>query len=280
MSGRCSGDRTLAAVAQARDDVLDLLTVRLGEGSNSRRKIARALITGVLDEAVRAGKITMHRCDGIALPITAATGIVMISCSLRMRSLSCSPAGPRNRPWRDQAPLTIWLMRGCGLRIEEAFAVQKSCFRDGGTVLRVFEQASRDGPKTMPLKHRKAGEYRDIPVPAYLWEIVKDLPDGYLFMADGDLPVYGTYRPSFQSARAQGGHPGGIHAAQPAACVRVARCSSRGVPITDVAAWLGHRNINVTYATYGHLVPSSAQARPGRAECRVRGMEQGCLSGS
>jgi len=32
---------------------------------------------------------------------------------------------------------------------------------------------------------------------------------------------------------------------------------SRGVSITDVAAWLGHRNINVTYATYGHLVPSS-----------------------
>ena len=32
---------------------------------------------------------------------------------------------------------------------------------------------------------------------------------------------------------------------------------SHGVPITDVAAWLGHRNINVTYATYGHLVPSS-----------------------
>jgi hypothetical protein len=29
------------------------------------------------------------------------------------------------------------------------------------------------------------------------------------------------------------------------------------VPITDVAAWLGHRNINVTYATYGRLVPSS-----------------------
>jgi hypothetical protein len=29
------------------------------------------------------------------------------------------------------------------------------------------------------------------------------------------------------------------------------------VPITDVAAWLGHRNINVTYAIFGHLVPSS-----------------------
>ncbi|MFI5017732.1 MAG: tyrosine-type recombinase/integrase, partial [Dongiales bacterium] len=32
---------------------------------------------------------------------------------------------------------------------------------------------------------------------------------------------------------------------------------SHGVPITDVATWLGHRNINVTYATYGHLVPDS-----------------------
>src|SRR5215472_7383799 len=66
--GPVLGDRTLAAVAQARDDVIDLLTVRLGEGSNSRRKIARALITGVLDEGVRAGKITFHRCDGIVLP--------------------------------------------------------------------------------------------------------------------------------------------------------------------------------------------------------------------
>ena len=52
-------------------------------------------------------------------------------------------------------PLTIWLMRGCGLRIEEALAVQRSCFRDGGAVLRVYEQASRDGKKTRPLKHRK-----------------------------------------------------------------------------------------------------------------------------
>jgi hypothetical protein len=40
---------------------------------------------------------------------------------------------------------------------------------DGEKVLRVFEQASRDGTKPMPLKHRKTGECRDIPVPAYLW---------------------------------------------------------------------------------------------------------------
>ena len=42
----------------------DLLTIR-PKKSNARRRIARALITGLLDEAVRAGKVTMHCCGGI-----------------------------------------------------------------------------------------------------------------------------------------------------------------------------------------------------------------------
>ena len=155
----------LAAVAQARDDVIDLLTIRLGEGSNSRRKIARALITGVLDEGVRAGKITMHRCDGITLSDNGGNGVHSDFVFPSHAQLVTLAEGIR-------FPLTIWLMRGCGLRIEEAFAVQKSCFRDGGAVLRVYEQATRDGTKTQPLKHRKAGEYRDIPVPAYCLPVV------------------------------------------------------------------------------------------------------------
>lgn len=32
----------------------------------------------------------------------------------------------------------------------------------------------------------------------------------------------------------------------------------RGVPITDVAQWVGRKDINVTYAIYGHLVPNAA----------------------
>jgi hypothetical protein len=55
--------------------VTDLLTVRLpGERNGARRKLARALITGVLDEAVRAGKITMHGCDGIAVADNGSNG--------------------------------------------------------------------------------------------------------------------------------------------------------------------------------------------------------------
>jgi len=255
--GPVFGDRTMASVALARDDVLDLLTVRLGEGSNSRRKIARALITGVLDEGVRAGKLTMHRCDGIVLPDNGTAGDHGDFVFPSHAQLATLANGTTEPPAGGiKYPLTIWLMRGCGLRIEEALAVQKSCFRDGGTVLRVFEQSSRDGKKTMPLKHRKTGEYRDVPVPAYLWAMVKDLPDGYLFMADGLLPRYSAYRHSFNACARRAGIPAGFtpHSLRHAF---VSALLSRGVPITDVAKWLGHRNINVTYATYGHLIPSS-----------------------
>jgi integrase len=256
--GPVLGDRTMAAVALARDDVLDLLTVRLGEGSNSRRKIARALITGVLDEGVVAGKITLHRCGGIVLPDNGGNGNHDDFVFPSHAELDMLANGTDETPDSGiKHPLSIWLMRGCGLRIEEAIAVKKSCFRDGGTVLRVFEQASRDGKKTRPLKHRKAGEYRDIPVPSYLWEMVKDLPDGYLFMDDGILPTYSSYRHHFNACARKAGIPEGFtpHSLRHAF---VSALLSRMVPITDVAKWLGHRNINVTYATYGHLVPSAA----------------------
>jgi hypothetical protein len=125
--GPVLGDRTLASVAQARDDVLDLLTVRLGEGSNSRRKIARALITGVLDEGVRAGKITMHRCDGIVLPDNGAAGDHDDFVFPSHAQLAALAGGIKH-------PLTVWLMRGCGLRIEESAGRAEVVFpgwRDG-----------------------------------------------------------------------------------------------------------------------------------------------------
>lgn len=88
--------------------------------------------------------------------------------------------------------------------------------------------------------------------------MVKDLPDGYLFMVNGRLPVYSTYRQSFNRLARKAGIPEGFtpHSLRHAF---VSALLSRGVPITDVATWLGHRNINVTYATYGHLVPSSLE---------------------
>jgi hypothetical protein len=53
------------------------------------------------------------------------------------------------------AGVCVWLMRGCGLRIEEALAVEKKDFCDNGTILRVCRQATRDGRDAVPLKKRK-----------------------------------------------------------------------------------------------------------------------------
>ncbi len=78
--------------------------------------------------------------------------------------------------------------------------MQKSSFRDGGKVLRVFEQATRNGKNTVPLKHRKAGEYRDIPVPSYLWEMVKDLPDGREVWFGAVESVLGHYGAPFRGS--------------------------------------------------------------------------------
>jgi integrase len=32
---------------------------------------------------------------------------------------------------------------------------------------------------------------------------------------------------------------------------------ARGIPITEVSRWLGHKSIEVTHQTYGHLIPAS-----------------------
>ena len=61
------GDMTLAQVANDRDGVMDLLAVTMKHLSNTPRQQARYVIVGTLDEAVKAGKLSRHRLDGIEL---------------------------------------------------------------------------------------------------------------------------------------------------------------------------------------------------------------------
>src|SRR5260370_17389267 len=92
-------------------------------------------------------------------------------------------------------------MRGCGLRIAEVMAVRKDSFTNG--TLRIHEQLGRDGVYR-PLKHRKPGEFRDIPVPAYVTEKVAQAvpePDGHLFKPTH----HRTYTKRFNAARDKAG---------------------------------------------------------------------------
>lgn len=248
--------RTVAQVANDRDGVLDLLTVTMKDMSVSPRRTARMIIVGTCAEAVKAGKIREHRLDGIELADNGTkhdrTDFVFPSHA-QVKFVADGGKGTLG------AGICVWLMRGCGLRIEEALAVGKDNFRDKGTILRVYQQASRNGRETGPLKKRKRDEFRDIPVPTWLWEMVKDLPDGPLMPGNGDrtYQVYNSVYERFSNAAGKAGIPAGFtpHSLRHAFASAML---GKGVPITDVAHWLGHRDVRVTYRIYGHLVPSAA----------------------
>src|SRR5690349_2249330 len=252
---------TLAQVANDRDGVIDLLAVKMKHLSNTPRQHARYVIVATLDEAVKAGRLSRHRLDGIELADHgrySRTGFVFPAYE-QVRIVADGGVNPETKRAVAGAGLCVWLMRGCGLRVEEALAVVREDFIEGGTVLRVAWQASRDGKRREPLKHRKAGEYRDVPVPSWLWEMVKDLPDGPLVPGNGRMfQQYGTILFRFTHAAEVAGIPDGFtpHSLRHAFASAML---ARGVQITELAHFLGHRDINVTHQVYGHLLPSAAK---------------------
>jgi integrase len=249
------GHMTTAQAAVAHDEVEKLLNVSMAHLTVNRRVVARLLITGTLDKAVRSGKIAGHRITGIEI---AETG----DADAEERAPFIFPTFAQVEYLAREIGISVWLMRECGLRICEALAVEKKDFRlteDGHRMLRVAGQASKDGRRRVPLKRRKKGEYRDVPVPTALWERVKDLPEGPLCPGrDGRrYMVYGTVWCQFRRFVPKAGIPAAFHP-HSLRHVFASVMLGQGVDITEVAKWLGHRDINVTYSIYGHLMPSAA----------------------
>ena len=239
--------RTIAQVAADRDTVLDLLTSDMGHLSVTRRRQARSIITGTITEAVRAGKITQHQLHGIDVKDNGRA---------TERNDFVFPSHAQVVELAKSAGIVVWLMRGCGLRIEEALGVHREDFQSR-TTLRLTSQASRDGRTRGPLKHRKRGEYRDVIVPGWLWDMVKDLPDGPL--CPGVSTPYARYeavRVRLGKTAAAAGIPAGFRA-HSLRHAFVSALLSRGVPITDVARWVGHKDIRETYQTYSRFMPEA-----------------------
>ena len=174
---------------------MDLLAIGMKHLSNTARQQARYVIVATVDEAVKAGKLSRHRLDGIELADTGRYSRKSFVFPTYEQVTLVADGGVNAGTKRavSGAGLCVWLMRGCGLRIEEALAVGKDDFIEDGHVLRVAWQASGDGKTRQPLKHRKPGEYRDVPVPSWLWDMVRDMPDGPLIPGNGRLfQQYGT----------------------------------------------------------------------------------------
>ena len=248
------GDRQIRVIR--REDIKEIITAMRRKGlSASRICSAHLVVKAVFSEAVRNRKLAESPCTDIPLPEVVKAADFIFPADGELDALAAGlPA--------DWAA-TVWLMYGCGLRIGEALAVRTSCRINQGTTLRIREQVNPTG-QLRPLKFRVAGQFRDIPLPLYVTEAIDKqiashgtTPDGYLFQGRRYKHVIRrTYQEDFARAAAKAGLPGEFipHALRHCyASVALAK----GVPITEVSRWLGHKSIEVTHQIYGHLVPAS-----------------------
>jgi integrase len=248
------GDKRLGAVR--RDDIKSLIAVMRAKGlSASRIRAAHLVVSAVFSEAVRDKKLAESPCAAIELPGVVIGKDFILPTHNQTQALAAGLPGD----WAS----TIWLMHGCGLRIGEALAVNVRSRIADGTILRVCEQVDQQA-RLRPLKFRKKGDYRDIPLPQYVADAIDKhiaghgtTGDGYLYQGRKyRLVTRRSYQQDFARAAAKAGLPPQFvphslrhHFASTAL--------ASGIPITEVSRWLGHRSIETTHRIYGHIVPTS-----------------------
>ncbi|WP_328372684.1 tyrosine-type recombinase/integrase [Streptomyces sp. NBC_00457] len=162
----------------------------------------------------------------------------------------------------DGLVVVIDLMSGCGLRNGEAYAanLERMVADD---VYRITEQIEGKTRERSRLKHRKPGEFRETPMPCTVRESLLQYEknhgastDGYLLRTQRSAYWAHTtleYQWNIAKKRA------GITRRLTTYSLRhffASNCLSRGIPIMDVAEWMGHKNINMTFKTYRHLMPA------------------------
>lgn len=159
--------------------------------------------------------------------------------------------------------LVIDLMCGCGLRNGEAFAVNINCVV-ADDVYRINEQI--DGKLRQParLKHREIGEFRESPMPEktresllrYEQDFGTDLSGYFLRTQRGSYWGHSTLDYRWEQVKKRAG----IDRKLTPYSMRhyfASNCLSRNIPITDVAEWMGHSSIQITFKIYRHLMPAS-----------------------
>ncbi|MET9871169.1 MULTISPECIES: tyrosine-type recombinase/integrase [unclassified Streptomyces] len=163
----------------------------------------------------------------------------------------------------DGLRLVIDLMSGCGLRNGEAYAANMERMV-ADDVYRITEQIEGKTRERAPLKHRRPGEFRETPMP---WTVRESLlryekehgadKNRYLLRTQRS-PYWAHTTLEYQWGAAK--KRAGITRKLTTYSMRhffASNCLANGVPITDVAEWMGHKNINMTFKIYRHLMPAS-----------------------
>jgi integrase len=235
------GSKTLAQVAGDREFAQALIDA--APASHKRR--TRILIVSPCNEALKSGRLGTHRLRGLRVEDDnrPAEFYDASGDQLGMLARELGAFG-----------LLVYTGRLCGLRIGESLGLNISDFREEGTVLRLTRTRLADGT-TGPLKARKAGQYRDIPVSPKLWQLVSQ----HGLQANGDLfpAIWQSYvHKMIREARDACGLPG-KWTAHDLRHSYASHMLAGAIPISDVAKYLGHESIEITFRTYGHLVPAS-----------------------
>jgi integrase len=237
------GNKTLAQVAGDREGAQKLIDDAPGTYA---RKV-RILLVSPCNEALKSGRLASHRLRGLKVEEEIRKDDFTPATRAQLDQMA-SELGDR--------AMIIWLGVYAGLRIGETLAVNIGDFIMDGHVLRVQRQRGADGSLTANLKARKEGDFRDVPVSRELWRLVQAAPrdaDGYLFPAEWRPTVMNAFRKSRDAA--------GLPSSYTPHSLRdqyATTLLSNLVSVPDVAKFLGHRNIQVTFAYYHKAIPSAA----------------------
>jgi hypothetical protein len=277
---RLLGGRSVLEVACMDGEAMTLLNKTLGGYCDEFRRNVRRIITGTLDQCVRKGIIPRHTLGGIGLGPRVVTA-EQYEREQEGKGLVCVPdevvavlAGGlrvtvRDKTGRERARVLAglgvapWLQRTMGLRIREALGVRKSDFRvraDGTRYLHLCWQASEDGRRLEPLKHRRAGDFRDIPVPGMVWDIVERMPDGPLCPGPAGTP-YMSYNTAGGRFRAVLGHLGisGVHTHSLRHQFATEALDENPRELANISQVLGHDSVETTLRFYIHASADAEQ---------------------
>lgn len=230
---------------------LDSLEVD-GVGRGNQVNIFRAL-KAILRDAYDKGAMADDPVKGVQEPEYVREKVVIPSLAYVAKALTVAD---------EDLALEIVMMAGCGLRNGEARAVNINNVV-AEDVYRVHEQIHSNTHKPAKLKHRKPGAFREVPLPRSVREAMAryeekhgTTKDGYLLRGPSGYYTEAMERRRvhrlFKDAPAVDGL--GMYGFRH---YFASNALGNGIPITDVAEWMGHKSIEETFRTYRHLMPGN-----------------------
>ncbi|MFI0041277.1 tyrosine-type recombinase/integrase [Streptomyces mutabilis] len=223
-----------------------------GVGRGNQVNIFRTL-KAILRDAYGKGAMADDPVKGVQEPEYVRQKVVIPSLAYVKKALRAAD---------ELLALEIAMMVGCGLRNGEARAVNvNNVVADD--VYRVHEQIHSNTHRPAKLKHRKAGEFREVPLPCSVREAIERYEEKHGTTQDGYLlrGPSGYYTEPMERRRVQKlfkdlpAEDGvGMYSFRH---YFASNALGHGIPITDVAEWMGHKSIEETYRTYRHLMPGS-----------------------